>query len=76
MEAPGSANTPGSAKACNDLVYSGGNRGWSDCARRESRSGYGMPSAALLLLINTNALLLIGGAIALFALVAYFEARR
>jgi len=35
-----------------------------------------MPSAALPLLINTNALLLIGGAIALFALVAYFEARR
>jgi hypothetical protein len=35
-----------------------------------------MPSAALLLLININALLLIGGAFALFALVAYFEARR
>ena len=35
-----------------------------------------MPSAALLLLINTNALLLVGGAIALFAVVAYFEVRR
>ncbi len=57
-------------------MYSGGNRGCSDCVRRESRSSYGMPSAALLLLININALLLIGGAFALFALVAYFEARR
>jgi hypothetical protein len=35
-----------------------------------------MPSTGLLLLINTNALLLVGGAIALFALVAYFEAKR
>ena len=76
MQAPGSANTRGSAKTCDDLVYSGGNRGWSDCAGRQSRSSCGMPSAALPLLINTNALLLIGGAIALFALVAYFEARR
>lgn len=36
-----------------------------------------MPSATgLLLLININALLLVGGAIALFAVVAYFDARR
>lgn len=67
---------PGSAKACDDLVYSGGNWGRCDCARHEIRSSYDMPSIGLLLLINTNALLLVGGAIALFALVAYFEAKR
>lgn len=72
----GSANTPGSPKACDDLVYSGGKRRRSGCARRRSRSSCSMPSASLLLLINTNALLLVGGAIALFAVVAYFEVRR